>query len=150
VRRARGAGPEVGEDLVDHRGLRDERDAPHGPATRRTRERVDLNELLQEGRPSAGGLGRRESWRGNDRGRPVRGGGRRLPPHTAGAIRIPTRGGGASFGIGSAKRWMTLTRGTDGTLVYIEWYQEQALAFFVLPMHETTARTVVFEACANR
>jgi hypothetical protein len=34
-------------------------------------------------------------------------------------VALPTRGGGASFGIGSARRWMTLTRGTDGTLVYI-------------------------------
>jgi hypothetical protein len=62
-------------------------------------------------------------------------------------IELPNRGGGASFGVGSAKRWMTLTRGTDGTLVYIEWYQEKALAFFLLPMHETTARSVVFDRC---
>lgn len=62
-------------------------------------------------------------------------------------IELPNRNGGASLGIGSAKRWMTLTRGTDGTLVYIEWYQEKALAFLVLPMHETTAASVVFERC---
>jgi hypothetical protein len=64
-------------------------------------------------------------------------------------IPLPNPSGGASFGIGSAKRWMTLTRGSDGTLVYIEWYQEKALAFFVLPMHETTARSVVFDRCAT-
>ncbi len=64
-------------------------------------------------------------------------------------IDLPHRSGGASFGIGSAKRWMTLTRGADGTLVYIEWYREKALAFFLLPMHETTARSVVFSACPN-
>jgi hypothetical protein len=64
-------------------------------------------------------------------------------------ITLPNRGGGASFGFGSAKRWMTLTRGTDGTLVYIEWYQEKALAFFLIPMHETTARSVVFDRCES-
>ena len=43
------AGPTVGEDLVDHRRLGDERDEPHGPVTRRTREPVDLEELPEEG-----------------------------------------------------------------------------------------------------
>lgn len=85
---ARGASPGVREDLVDHRRLRNECDDAHRAAADRTRERVDLQELLQEGRPSPGGLGRRESWRGNDLGRPVRGGGRRPPPNAEVAIRI--------------------------------------------------------------
>ena len=58
----------MGEDLVDHRRLSDARDDPHGFAIRRTRERVDLEDLLQEARPSAGGLGQRESSRGADQG----------------------------------------------------------------------------------
>ena len=78
----------MGEDLVDHRPLRDERDDPHRPATRRTRERVDLKDLLEQGGPPAGGLGRRESGRGDDGGWPVRRGGRRLVPHAAGAVGI--------------------------------------------------------------
>ena len=53
----------MGEDLVDHQRLGDERDDPHGPATRRTRERVDLKDPLQKRRPAAGDLGRREAWR---------------------------------------------------------------------------------------
>ncbi len=40
VRFTGGAGTEEREDLVDHRRLGDERDDPHRPATRRTRERV--------------------------------------------------------------------------------------------------------------
>jgi hypothetical protein len=53
VGRVRGAGPEVREDLVDHRRLGDERDEAHRAVAGRTRERVDLNELLQEGRRRA-------------------------------------------------------------------------------------------------
>jgi hypothetical protein len=89
VRLARGAGPEVGEDLVDHRRLRDERDDPHRALTRRARERVDLEDLLEQRRPPAAGLGRREAGRGDDGGWPVRGGGRRLVPHATGAVGIP-------------------------------------------------------------
>jgi hypothetical protein len=66
-----------------------ERDEPHGSATRRTREGVDLEDLLEEGYPSASGLARRQAWRGNDRGRPVRGGGRRLAPRAPRTVRIP-------------------------------------------------------------
>lgn len=66
---ARGADPKLREHLVDHRRLTDERDHPYGPVTRRTRERVDLKELLQKRRPATGDLGRREEWRGNDHGR---------------------------------------------------------------------------------
>ncbi len=76
------AGAEVGENLVDHRRLGDARDDPHGPATRRTRERVDLEDLRQERRPPAGGLGRRASWRGDEGGGPSAGAGaafRRVP-----------------------------------------------------------------------
>ncbi len=64
-------------------------------------------------------------------------------------INLPVPRGGASLGIGTSKRWMTLTRGTDGTLTYIEWYRERALAFLILPMDETTARSVVFEPAVS-
>ncbi len=64
----RGAGPEMREDPVVHRRLGDERDDPHGAMAGRARERVDLEELLPEGPSSAGGLGRRESWGGDDQG----------------------------------------------------------------------------------
>jgi len=77
------------EDPVDHRGLGDARDDPHGPATRRARQRVDLEDLLQQGRPPAGRLGRRQPGCGNHRGPIVRCGGRRLPPHAPRAIGIP-------------------------------------------------------------
>ncbi len=53
VGRGRRASAEVGEDLVDHRRLGDERDDAHHAVAGRTRERVDLNELLQEGRRRA-------------------------------------------------------------------------------------------------
>ena len=39
---ARGAGPEVREELVDHRRLGDERDDAQRAVAGRTRERVDL------------------------------------------------------------------------------------------------------------
>jgi len=85
VGRRRGAGAEVREDLVDHGPLRDERDDPHGPATGRAGQRVDLEDLLQERRPSAAGLGRRQPWRGDDGGRHGRCRGRRR------ASRSPSR-----------------------------------------------------------
>ncbi len=85
---ARGAGPEVREDLVDHRRLGNERDEPHGAMAGRTRQRVDLEDLLEQGRPPAAGLGRRESWRGDDGGQ-RRGGGLGLTPHSARAAGIP-------------------------------------------------------------
>jgi len=53
VGRRRGAGAEVREDLVDHGPLRDARDDPHGPATGRAGQRVDLKDLLQERRRRA-------------------------------------------------------------------------------------------------
>ncbi len=52
--RRRGAGAAVREDLVDHRGLGDARDDPHGPATGRAGQRVNFEELRQERRRSAG------------------------------------------------------------------------------------------------
>jgi len=42
-----------GEDLVNHRRVGNERDDPHGPATRRARERVDLDDLLEQHRRRA-------------------------------------------------------------------------------------------------
>ena len=48
--RARGAGAEVREELVDHRRLRHERDEAQRAVAGRTRERVDLNELLEQRR----------------------------------------------------------------------------------------------------
>jgi len=68
VRLTGNAGPKMHEDLVDHRRLGDERDDPHGAMARRARQRVDLENLLLEGRPSAAGLGRRESSCGDDTG----------------------------------------------------------------------------------
>ncbi len=50
---ARGAGPEVREDLVDHRRLSNERDDAHRAVAGRTRERVDLKELLEQRRRRA-------------------------------------------------------------------------------------------------
>jgi len=60
------AGAEVREDLVDHRDLEDARDDPHGAMAGRAREWVDLEELLEQRRPPAGGLRGGESWRGDD------------------------------------------------------------------------------------
>ena len=91
VGRWRRASAEVGEDLVDHRRLGDEREDPHRPTTRRTRERVHFENLLKEGSPSATGLGWCQPGRGDEGGRPrpVCGGGRGLAPHPARAIGIP-------------------------------------------------------------
>ena len=83
------AGAEVGEDLVDHRRLRDEGDDAHRAAAGGTGERVDLENLLQEDRPSASGLGRRDSWRGDDHGRCVDCGGLSLPSHPTRTVGIP-------------------------------------------------------------
>jgi len=69
VGRRRGAGAEVREDLVDHGPLRDAGDEAHHAVAGRAREGVDLEDLLQQRRPPAGGLGGPEPWRGNDRGR---------------------------------------------------------------------------------
>ena len=63
------AAPEVGEDLVDDRRWRDERDDAHDAVAGRAREGIDFENLLQERRPPAAGLGRRESWGGDDGGR---------------------------------------------------------------------------------
>ena len=43
------AGPKVGEDLVDRRRLGDKGDAAHRAVAGGTRERVDLEEMLEEG-----------------------------------------------------------------------------------------------------
>lgn len=67
-----GARAQVRQDLVDHRGLRDARHDPHRAVAGGTRERVDFEDLLQEGHPSAGGFSGRESWRGDDHGRRLR------------------------------------------------------------------------------
>jgi hypothetical protein len=119
VRLTGSAGSVVGEDLVDHRRLGDEGDGAHRALAGRTRQRVDLKDLLKEGCPPAGGLDRRQPWGGDDRGRPVRYGGRRLVPHATGAVGIPaiiprrdmakvcaSRGGGGRGGrlCGSASR----------------------------------------------
>ena len=88
VRLAGGARAEVREDLVDHRRLGDARHDPHGTVAGRARERIDLEDLLEQRRPAAGGLGGRQSWRGDDGGRHRRRGGR-LAPHPARAVGIP-------------------------------------------------------------
>ena len=89
VRLTGGAAAEVGEDLVDHRRLRDEGDDPHRALTRRARERVDLEDLLEERGPPAAGLGRREAWHGEDGGWRLERDGLRLPSQPARAIGIP-------------------------------------------------------------
>jgi hypothetical protein len=89
VRLARGARPAMREDPVDHRDLGDERDDPHGAMAGRARQRVDLEHLLQQGRPPAGGLGRRESWRGDDQGWRIGCGGLGLTPHPARTVGVP-------------------------------------------------------------
>jgi hypothetical protein len=89
VRLTGGAGPEVGEDLVDHRRLGDAGDDAYRAVAGRARQRVHLKDLLEERRPTAAGLGRRESGRGDHGGWPVRGGGCRLVPHATGAVGIP-------------------------------------------------------------
>ncbi len=53
-------------------------DDTHRALAGRTRERVELEALLEEGPPPAGGLGQRELRRRNDHGRPICGG-RRFP-----------------------------------------------------------------------
>ena len=50
---ARGARPEVGEELVDHRRPGNERDDPHGAMAGRTRQQVDLDKLPKQGRRRA-------------------------------------------------------------------------------------------------
>jgi hypothetical protein len=82
------AGPEVGEDLVDHRRLGDAGDDAHGAVAGRTCQRVHLKDLLEEGRPAAAGRSRRELWRGDDGGQ-HRGGGLGVTPHPARAVGIP-------------------------------------------------------------
>jgi len=62
---------------------------PHGAVAGRAREWVDLEDLLEEGRPAASGFGRRESWRGDDRGRRISGGGQGRPSHPPRAVGIP-------------------------------------------------------------
>lgn len=69
--RPSGTGPEVRQDLVDHRALGDDRHDPHGALARRARERVHLEELPQECRPAAGGLGGCGPGWGDDRPRRV-------------------------------------------------------------------------------
>jgi hypothetical protein len=53
VRLARGAGAEVGEDLVDHGRLRDAGDEAHRTVAERTGQRIDLDDLLEERRRRA-------------------------------------------------------------------------------------------------
>jgi len=77
------------EDPVDHRDLGDDRDDPHGAMAGRARQRVDLEHLLQQGRPPAGGFGRRESWRGDDQGWRIGCGGLGLTPHPARTVGVP-------------------------------------------------------------
>jgi len=59
--RRRGASAEVREDLVDHGPWCDAGDEAHHTVARRTRERVDFKDLLEQRRPPAGALCRRQS-----------------------------------------------------------------------------------------
>ena len=61
----------------------------HRAAAGGTRERVDLEDLLQERRPAAGGLGRREAWRGDDHGRRRERDRLSLTSHPARTVGIP-------------------------------------------------------------
>ena len=79
----------MGEDLVDHRGLRDEGDDAHRAVAGGTGERVDLENLLQEGRPSASGFGRRESCGGDDEGWRIGCYGLSLSSHPARTVGVP-------------------------------------------------------------
>ena len=56
--RAGSTGAEEREDLVDHRRLGEYLDDPLGPAARRAGERIDVEDLLQQRRPTTGGIGR--------------------------------------------------------------------------------------------
>ncbi len=87
--RTGGACAEVRQDPVDHRRLRDESDDPHDAVARGARERVDLEELLEERRPPAGGLRRRQSRRVHDRQRCTGRDGLLPGPHPARAVGIP-------------------------------------------------------------
>jgi hypothetical protein len=60
----------------DHRGLRDERHDPHRAGALRARERVDLEDLLQQCRPAAGGVGGGQPRRSHDRHGRIGSGGR--------------------------------------------------------------------------
>ena len=62
------------QDLIDRRRLRNDRHDPHGAVAGRAPEGVDLEALLPQRRPPAGGLGRRQARRGNDRRGTDRGG----------------------------------------------------------------------------
>jgi len=73
----------VRQDLVDHRGLRDERHNPHRAGALRARERVDLEDLLQQCRPAAGGVGGGQPRRSHDRHGRIGSGGLRLAAHAA-------------------------------------------------------------------
>jgi len=74
--------------MVDDRQWRDARDDAPDAVAGRAREGIDLQELREEGRPAATGLGRRPPWRGDDGGRPVCRSGRRLTSHAAiGSVR---------------------------------------------------------------
>jgi hypothetical protein len=82
------AGAEVGEDPVDHRRLRDERDDPHRAVAGGTREGGDLEDRLEQRRPPETRLGGSESGRGDDGGWPLRGSGRRRVPHATEAVGV--------------------------------------------------------------
>ena len=86
---SRAARSAMREDPVDHRGLGDERDNPHGAMAGRARERVDLKDLLEQRRPPAGGLGGRQPRRGGDHGRRSGRDGLSLTSHPPRAIGIP-------------------------------------------------------------
>ena len=84
-----GARAPVRQDLVDHRRLRDARHDPHRAGAVRARERVDLEDLPQQRRPSASGLGGRELRRDHHRHGGIGGGGRRPAAHAARAVGVP-------------------------------------------------------------
>lgn len=83
------AGAEVRQDLIDPAACVMNATIRIGPRQLGARERVDLEDLLQEGRPPTGGLGRGQPRRGHDGHRGIDGGGLRLGAHAARAVGIP-------------------------------------------------------------
>lgn len=84
-----GACAQVRQDLVDHGRLGNERHDPHRADASGARERVDLEDQLQQCRPAAGGIGGGQPRRGHGQHGRIGSGGLRPAAHAAGAVGIP-------------------------------------------------------------
>ena len=80
---------DVHADLIDRRRLSHEGDDPHCTAAAGTCERLNLDDLLEQDCPPAGGLRRRQPRREDDGGRRIGDDGIGLPPHARWATGIP-------------------------------------------------------------